>query len=191
VKRSVYTRPNKPMFVHIQRREINKTVVAPLAAPVIVDAGTECHVTPPHIAARMVSLVPTVSDCDVLEPSAGTGNLVRAILAAGADRSRLTMVEWHVGLAQGLRQIGRVENECFLEYTQRCGRRFDVIVMNPPFRKVRAHMSAASSLLADNGTLVALVPITFEADRFEDVETLPPDTFQTAKVHTKLVIKRG
>lgn len=41
-------------------------------------------------------------------------------------------------------------------------------------------------------TLVALVPITFQHPDAEHLETLPPDTFSTAKVHTKIIrIEKG
>jgi hypothetical protein len=40
---------------------------------------------------------------------------------------------------------------------------------------------------AEPATLVALVPITFQHDDAETLETLPPDTFATAKVHTKII----
>ena len=36
-------------------------------------------------------------------------------------------------------------------------------------------------------TLVALVPVTFEYPEAEQLETLPPDTFSTARVHTKII----
>lgn len=36
-------------------------------------------------------------------------------------------------------------------------------------------------------TLVALVPVTFEHPEAEHLETLPPDTFSTARVHTKII----
>ena len=69
---------------------------------------------------------------------------------------------------------------------------FPRILMNPPFRDVRKHVAAALTLLGRGGhveaaTLVALVPVTFDHPEAEHLETLPPDTFSTARVHTKIV----
>jgi hypothetical protein len=69
---------------------------------------------------------------------------------------------------------------------------FPRVIMNPPFSDVRKHVAAALSLMGRGGhaepaTLVALVPITFQHDDAETLETLPPDTFATAKVHTKII----
>jgi hypothetical protein len=64
--------------------------------------------------------------------------------------------------------------------------------MNPPFREVRKHIAAARDLMGPHGhgeapTLVALVPITFQTDGMETLEHLPDDTFDTAKVRTKII----
>ncbi|ATG37776.1 hypothetical protein PhaeoP23_03699 (plasmid) [Phaeobacter piscinae] len=67
-----------------------------------------------------------------LEPSAGTGQLARALIASGHSPQELTMIERHHKLASLLRQIGPTIHRCFLE-------------------------------------------------------SLPPDTFSTARVHTKIV----
>ena len=37
---------------------------------------------------------------------------------------------------------------------------------------------------------MALVPVTFEHPEADYLETLPPDTFSTARVHTKIVRMR-
>ena len=61
------------------------------------------------------------------------------------------------------------------------------LLMNPPFRKHRAHITAAAGLLKLAGMLVAIVPSTFEADGFNAVEHLPEDTFAATAVRTKIV----
>lgn len=70
------------------------------------------------------------------------------------------------------------------------------MLMNPPFSGVRKHIAAAVSLMGRNGhdspaCLVALVPVTFEYDGAEHLESLPVDTFAAAKVHTKIIRIRG
>ncbi|MAC58046.1 MAG: methyltransferase type 11 [Novosphingobium sp.] len=198
MRRDIYTRPaGKPMFVPVRRRDdfapIEKAEPVEIVA---VDRATECHVTPPDVAARMVSYLGGVGDIQTLEPSAGTGNLSRALIEAGQSRFELTQVERHRELAAGLRRcgFGSVINRCFLEYAAEAAGKveFAHIIMNPPFREVRKHIAAAVSLLGRNGhdfapRLVALVPVTFEHEQAEELERLPVDTFQTAKVHTKII----
>jgi hypothetical protein len=164
----------------------------------MVDKATECHVTPDDVARRMVGYLGPVRDMLTLEPSAGTGQLVRALLASGHSRYELTMVERHIGLAGGLYQYGPVINRCFLEYAEEARGKvsFPRVIMNPPFSKVRQHIAAALSLMGNNGhdcapVLVALVPVTFDHPRAETLETLPQDTFALAKVFTKIIRIKG
>jgi len=195
MKPSVYNRPNKPSFIPVKRRDDFQDL--PKSGPVeivTVDKFTECHVTPPDVAARMVRYLGPVGDYLTLEPSAGTGNLVRALLESGHSRYELTQVERHIKLAAGLYKYGPVINRCFLEYAEgaRGKVEFPRIIMNPPFSDVRKHIAAARSLLGRGGhsepaTLVALVPITFAAADAETLETLSDDTFSTAKVRTKII----
>jgi phospholipid N-methyltransferase len=165
---------------------------------ITVDAATECHVTPRDVAERMVDYLGPVGDYMTLEPSAGTGQLIRALLASGHSRCELCAVERHTGLFNTLHKIDGISgaglvNRCFLEWTEeaKCSVTFPRIIMNPPFRKVRHHMAAVLSMLCrgahDRATLVALVPVTYQHPDAEEIETLPSDTFASAKVFTKIV----
>jgi hypothetical protein len=189
---SRYSRPAKPLFVPVPKRDwLSRSISAgELPTPIAVDVNSECHVTPHDVASRMADLIGDLRAVDVLEPSAGTGNLAKAVLAAGCDRDRLTLVELHTRLASGLQGLGKVECADFLEWA-RTAPKFGAIIMNPPFSRVKAHMAAAASLLAPGGTLVALVPVTFDGLGFEEYERLPVDTFSAAKVHTKIVIREA
>ncbi|MEP2533510.1 hypothetical protein [Shimia sp.] len=192
---AMYTRPNKPLSIPVKnRRDPAPFQPVELVQPVIVDAATECHTTPDSVARRMVEYLGPQGDYLTLEPSAGTGQLIRALLASGHSGNELTMVERHIGLCGHLYRYGPVINRCFLEYAAEVkgAAAFPRIIMNPPFRKVRAHVAAAESLLGRGGhaepaTLVALVPVTFKHDRAETLEELPPDTFPTARVFTKII----
>ena len=184
---SIYSRPAKPLRIPVKRRDdFDALPKVELAAPVMVDRSTECHVTPPDVARRMVDYLDAAPGSLILEPSAGTGNLVQALLDAG--HGRIVMVERHVTLADGLRRFGPVINQCFLEYAPLVEEKsFDAVLMNPPFSDVRKHIAAALGLLSRRGALVALVPITFQHPDAEHLETLPPDTFATARVNTKII----
>lgn len=190
-----FNRPDKPMTITVKRRDdFAKLEPVKIAEPVIVDRATECHVTPDDVAARMVEYLGPAGNFLTLEPSAGTGQLTRALLASGRSQFEICQIERHVGLARGLYQFGPVINRCFLEYAEEARGKveFPRIIMNPPFSNVRKHIAAAISLMGRNGheetpVLVALVPITFQHPNAEYMETLPNDTFATAKVHTKII----
>lgn len=192
---AVYARPAKPLHVTVKRRADFDPIAK--AAPVeilAVDRATECHVTPADVAARMVDYLGRPGDYLTLEPSAGTGQLARALLAAGHSKYELTMIERHHALAARLGSIGPTINRCFLEWAGevRGEVEYPRIIMNPPFSAVRSHIAAALALLGRGGhdepaTLVALVPVTFEHAEMIELEQLPDSTFATAKVRTKLI----
>lgn len=192
---AMYSRPNKPLFIPVKRRdEPTPQDVPALADPITVDRATECHVTPNLVAGRMVHYLGPQGDFSTLEPSAGTGQLARALIESGHSTCELTMIERHIGLARELQKTGPTINRCFLEYAEEARGKvqFPRIIMNPPFSKCRQHIKAALSLLGRNGhdapaTLVALVPVTFEHDEATTLEHLPDTTFATAKVRTKIV----
>ena len=193
---AVYSLPaNKPLRVEIRRRRDFADLIAPAPIDIVaIDRATECHVTPPDVAARMVEYLGQPGDFLTLEPSAGTGNLSRALLDSGHSRCELCQVERHHKLAGMLYKFGPVIQRCFLEYAAEARGKvqFPRVIMNPPFSDVRKHVAAALSLMGRSGhsqppVLVALVPITFEHDRAETLEELPSDTFATAKVYTKII----
>lgn len=190
MKASVYTRPGKPIRIDVRRRPDFSTL-GQIASPAIVavDRATECHVTPPDVAALMVDYLNPLLAEKVLEPSAGTGNLSRALINAGYSPSNIVQVERHIRLSQGLDGFGQVINRCFLEYANEqgedCG--FHRIIMNPPFSDVRKHIAAARGLLKCGGELVAIVPCTFQSDASETLEFLSDSTFPTARVRTKII----
>lgn len=199
MKSNVYKRPDKPLFVSVKRRDDFSPIAKAEPIRIIaVDKATECHVTPDDVADRMVSYLGTTGDYLTLEPSAGTGQLSKALLRSGHSQFELTQVERHSKLAAELHRFGPVVNRCFLEWADEIrGRAFyPRIIMNPPFRDVRKHVAAAVSLMGRNGhgcpsCLVALVPVTFERDDAEELELLHPDTFVTAKVRTKIIRIKG
>lgn len=192
---SIYSRPGKPMTIPVRKR----CKVAPITfdksqEPVYVDKSTECHVTPPAVAARMVSYLGGPGDKLTLEPSAGTGNLANALLDSGHSQYELTMIEKHIGLCKHLYPLGPVINKCFLEYAKEAQGKvhFPRVIMNPPFKAVKAHVNAALSLMGRDGhncpaRLVALVPVTFDHPEMETIEHLDETTFSTAKVRTKII----
>ncbi|WP_299011334.1 class I SAM-dependent methyltransferase [uncultured Shewanella sp.] len=191
MKIPVYRRPNKSNTMKITKR----VKVAPLAqlatVPVItVDKFTECHVTPDNVARNMVSYFNELGR--VLEPQCGTGQLIQALIENDVEPSHITGVERHCGLFEATKArfegLGvHLVRDCFFEFAEKTPLRFDNILMNPPFKLYKRHLKAAVSLLAGQGEIVSLVPITCNLDGFYELERLPNDTFSTAVVNTKLV----
>ena len=169
-----------------QLREGVKVVVAPQLFP-----------TPPALAERMVKLADLQTDNRVLEPSAGTGNILSELIDTGA-RIDVFAVEINGPLADMLRQkflSVTVERADFLEYKPT--QNFDRIIMNPPYVNGEdiKHILHARELLKPGGKLVALCangPRQQEhlkplADTWEE---LPDDTFkeQGTGVHAALLV---
>ena len=198
--KSLYTRPNKARTMLVKDRRRAPTQALPELPPIVaIGRDSECHVTPQNAAKTMVEALEAPTDENVLEPQAGTGNLVKTLLDYGHSPSRITMVERSYQLCEGLKfrfDISLVPdpiNECFLEYAKASKNTvgYSRIICNPPFRMAKTHVNAALDLLTasvnGNAILVALVPITFNRDEAELIEILPNDTFTTAAVHTKII----
>ncbi len=111
--------------------------------------------TPAAIVARMLDECGNLADRDVLEPSAGRGD----IASAARDRGgRVTCYELNGRLAGILALDGFETTEAdFLTIAP--AEKFDFVVMNPPFEKHadHAHVLHAFKFLRPGGLLVALV----------------------------------
>lgn len=115
--------------------------------------------TPPDLAEYLVSLA-DIKDSDiVLEPSAGTGAILKLIPPA-QHRTAIEIDESRYDLLNEYAE--QVECMDFLEYKDE---KYTKIVMNPPFSKSQdvKHILHAYSLLEDGGTLVSIASngITF------------------------------
>lgn len=201
--KSLYRRPaDKPRCMVVTSRRDGQRV-EPLAVPEVleVDSFTECHVTPPEIAARMVDYLGPVGDFLTVDPQAGTGNLIQALYDAGHSPCETVAIERHSGLCKAFRkrfkegQYINPINRCFLDYAEEAQGtiEFPRIITNPPFRKVRQHMNAALSILGRGAhsypaSLVALVPITYQHEEAELMEKLDRDSFPHLNVSTKIIL---
>jgi hypothetical protein len=129
--------------------------------------------TPPALATELVRMAKVEPGHLCLEPSAGTGNIVRALVAAGG---RVTIVERDPKMLLALGDLATtlLTNDFLLveepEEPQRYT--FDRIVMNPPFRKVGLgnhmdHAQLAYKLLKPGGIEVCVLPnsVLFREDR--------------------------
>jgi protein-L-isoaspartate O-methyltransferase len=123
-----------------------KTVVAPQLFP-----------TPPEIAAHMVELAEIEPGHSVLEPSAGTGNILKELPCIRPNGS-ITAVEIKQELCTMLEPwADQIECADFLSCNGDLGT-FDRIIMNPPFENGVdiKHINHALTHLNSPGILVAL-----------------------------------
>jgi 16S rRNA G1207 methylase RsmC len=137
-----------------------------LKAGVQVVTAPQLFPTPPVLAVRMVKLAGIESEDRVLEPSAGTGNLLRAIVdvqptakihAVEINRALCDAIPSGLGRRPFL-QDGEILCQDFLTCTVEQIGRFDKILMNPPFDHGAdvAHIKHALRFLKRDGVLVAL-----------------------------------
>jgi len=157
--------------------------------------------TPPDLAKRMVEYARVQPGDCVLEPSAGTGNIIQAVRDAvdteimayeinqelcSALRSRFESYEMQV------RQRDFLEVDDFME-------QYPVVLMNPPFSNGAdiKHINHALKFLRPGGVLVAICANGPRQqrefmDRAEHWEELPAGTFksQGTMVNTALLVLR-
>jgi len=120
--------------------------------------------TPPAVAGALLKDVWISENSRVLEPSAGEGGIVMALLAAGAGW--VDAIEVDPGRVRVLRQIRdsrvTVTEGNFLSMPVRT--QYTHVVMNPPFYGTHwmQHVMHAFDFLANGGTLVAVLPVTAE-----------------------------
>ena len=109
--------------------------------------------TPEELVNRVQELAKIEEDDLVLEPSAGTGSLLKDISTAN-----ITCVELNEVLAEILKVKGyNVFNSAFEDFSSDI--KFDKIIMNPPFGKrldAKHIVLAFNNYLRDGGTLVAI-----------------------------------
>jgi len=122
--------------------------------------------TPKAVVHAMLNSLPISRKGElILEHSAGTGNIVRELLAAGAN---VKAVEVHPERFEALESLAwkepRLEamNANFLSVDLK--REFTAVVMNPPFYGTHwmQHVVKAYGLMVRGGILVAVLPISAE-----------------------------
>lgn len=152
--------------------------------------------TPQDIAEKMVEYADIRPDDRVLEPSAGTGNLIKAI---GNQPDKIA-VEINEELGKRLMNGGISGTHLyigdFLSFNGELGT-FDKVIMNPPFEKGAdiKHIKHAFGMLKDGGKLVAICANgPRQQAAFKDIAThwedLPEGSFknQGTNVNTALMV---
>lgn len=135
--------------------------------------------TPPELAAELVEMAEIRPTHSVLEPSAGNGVIVDALLDRGV--AHITAIELDRGRNDQMRKfyssmakaagIVTVQGACdFMNYD--ADEPFDRVVMNPPFGRVGKgdhldHVVHAFTMLDEHGVLVSVLPagVKFRQDK--------------------------
>ena len=116
--------------------------------------------TPEEIAAKMVTFAEIEPTDLILEPSAGSGNLLKALYNEHPDhpRANVLAIEINNQLANYLEKFGEVSRCDFLETSDSSMAGFNKIIMNPPFDRGAdiKHIKRALESLEPGGRLVAL-----------------------------------
>lgn len=114
--------------------------------------------TPPEVVARLIELAELEPGMDVLEPSAGLGNIVRGIVGAGGVAHAFEIdPKRHAALeASGLMTFPVASGD-FLTFE--AAPTFDAVVMNPPFAGQADidHVTHALKFVKPGGRLVAVM----------------------------------
>jgi predicted RNA methylase len=172
----------------------------------IVNKKQELGYFPTTIAVveRLLELAEIEPGMEALEPSAGTGNIVRAMIDAGAhvtaveiDPNNYLVLHRDQALTGGI----DILHGDFLTY--KWNERFDRVVMNPPFghNSAPSHLLKAMTFLKPGGRLVAVMPssVTFRTDRLNkmvraavevggSIEPLPDNSFAESGTNVNTVI---
>lgn len=173
-----------------------------LRGGVKVVSAPQLFPTPAGLAERLVDEAGLSEGMTVLEPSAGTGAILKAI-RNGSAPVNVTAVEVRRDFTH---LDGLADRVHFADFTE-CGPelgRFDRILMNPPFENGAdvEHVTHALGFLKEGGRLVAIMSagVTFRQDRrtsdfrrmVDDcggtIEELPADAFKESGSQVRTVL---
>ena len=153
-------------------KELKESDTASTVAAAYLPAGdnSDFYPTPEKLAGKLIAGVDWKGVKDVLEPSAGKGDLVEAVdrmtaqhkysensrnAAMGTEKA-FDVIELDYNLRLILRGKGmRLVGDDFLQY--RSQKRYDLIIMNPPFSAGAAHLLHAIELQQNGGQIACLL----------------------------------
>ena len=113
---------------------------------------SDFYPTPPQVIETMLEGL-NLEGKRVLEPSAGSGNIVEALKARGAE---VIACEIDKDLQKILQTKCRIIADDFLTLTSDQVSHVDFIIMNPPFSRAADHINHAWKITPPGGKLIAL-----------------------------------
>lgn len=111
--------------------------------------------TPPEVSAKMLDPF-DLRGCNVLEPSAGSGNLVRECLSRGAEEILTMEIEPDLRSILAAIPNSRLIGNDFLKLQPDQISHIDYIVMNPPFSEDEDHLLHAWGIAPPGCKIVSL-----------------------------------
>ncbi|MFB7829296.1 class I SAM-dependent methyltransferase [Streptomyces hydrogenans] len=158
--------------------------------------------TPAPVVDRLLELADLTPGCEMLEPSAGRGAIAAPAAARGAV---VDCIELDPTRADHIRAGGYARTVTTADFlTVPVVRRYQRVVMNPPFAKRQdlRHVQRALRFLQPGGLLVAVMfgSLTFHRDRNTQdfltlvreargtITELPDDAFPTVRVRTVITV---
>lgn len=167
-------------------------------APVAVSSW-QMFPTPAPVAERMMDAAGLRPGMKVLEPSAGTGNLVRAAMARGIAPGDFTACEVSPDVAREFARdfpgVPLLVGDFLEQSLEALGGPFDRVIMNPPFHRGEdaRHLMRARVMLAAGGVLVGLC---YDGRAFREViapacswfERLEPGSFRASGTRADVVM---
>ncbi len=130
-----------------------------LKAGVKVVSAHQLFPTPRELAAEMVEVAALEPGQRILEPSAGTGNIVWEIIrSVSAEQCEVTAVEINYDLCKSLGRAFSDISVHHADFLETSGLQVDRILMNPPFVNGAdiKHIEHARKFLKPGGRLVAI-----------------------------------
>lgn len=120
------------------------------------------YATPKAAVRALLPFLPPLPGLRILEPSAGRGAIVEALIEAGATPSLITAVELDPGRCAVIPD--GVVKVCadFGMWTP--PHAFDIVITNPPYTEAESHVRRAISMLTPGGTCAALLRLAFLAE---------------------------
>lgn len=176
----------KPLEVWTDSKNIE------IEKPIEVSKDAEFFPTPKEIVLDINDNLRLFDGCKILEPSAGTGNLI-----IGLD----SKFKFELHYIERNRNLFKICSDRILKETkifktvgicadfldEPLANDFDFVLMNPPFSKAKKHVQKALAHLKKGGELLAVVPSTFRINGMIEINYYDSETFSNTKVFTKLI----
>jgi hypothetical protein len=151
--------PSEALKIFWSGDSVTKTVTTNVETSKEIKKEHQAFFTPDKLADELASVAELAFPYNppeaILEPSAGNGSLVKALLRKWST-AKIDACEIQERYHQGLKGLGaKVVGSDFLQFN---GRNYDLILANVPFAKHAdiAHIRHAYDLLADGGGLISV-----------------------------------
>ncbi|PMB11638.1 SAM-dependent methyltransferase [Fischerella thermalis CCMEE 5273] len=141
----------KPQEISTTQQELNK-----LELEIIGMTWKDFFPTPPDVCKRLIQLAEINENSRILEPSAGSGCITKAIVEK-YPQVDLEVVEINPTLRRILELKGfNLVGRDFPSYTT--DNLYSHVIMNPPFSQLLEHIYHAWKLIKSGGILITIVP---------------------------------